>query len=144
MDDILTRTISLDCDIDHAFRVFTERVDLWWPRGHRRNRDATLRFERDWLIERAPDGSEWAMADVTAMEPPRRLALDWYPGSPNAPTSVELQFTSKGDGTEVTVTHRALTAETRSIWPQRVTRFIDGWDSVLPALQQFIRTDKGG
>jgi uncharacterized protein YndB with AHSA1/START domain len=143
MAEIVTRTIALACPVEHAFDVFTTRIDLWWPRGHRRNRDASLRFERDRLVERAPDGSEWPMGEVTAMEPPKRLALDWFPGSPNAPTSVEVRFEPEGKGTLVTVTHRAITPETKSIWPQRVARFIDGWDAVLPALRAFIANDKG-
>ncbi|HWA18491.1 MAG TPA: SRPBCC domain-containing protein [Devosia sp.] len=138
MDEILTRTIALACPVEHAFGVFTEKIDLWWPRGHRRNRDASLAFEGNALVERAPDGGEWIMGAVTAMQRPHLLALDWFPGSPGAPTAVEVRFAADGDGTVITVTHRAITLETKSIWPQRVARFADGWETVLPALRHFI------
>ncbi len=137
MADILTRQIALDCDVAHAFDVFTDRIDLWWPRRHRRTPEAALRLTPEALVETAPDGSRWTMARVTAFEPPARLALDWFPGSPAAPTSVDIRFAAAGDGTMVTVTHRALTPEAAEIWPKRVSTFTTGWDTVLPALKHF-------
>ena len=137
MSDILSRTIALDCGIEHAFDVFTRMIDLWWPRGHRRHRDGALRLEPRTggaLIDRAVDGSEWMMARVREIEPPRRLALDWYPGSPNAPTAVEIEFRADHGRTVVTVTHRPL-ADSPPVWPQRVATFASGWDAVLAALK---------
>jgi len=136
--DVLTRTISLNCPVEHAFDVFTTKIDLWWPRGHRRNHEATLALDGEDLVERAPDGAEWTMARVTAIDPPHLLSLDWYPGSPVDPTAVDVRFASKDDGTEIVVTHRALRLEAKSIWPQRVATFTKGWDTVLPALKSFI------
>jgi uncharacterized protein YndB with AHSA1/START domain len=136
--DILTRTIALACPVEHAFEMFTGKIDLWWPRSHRRNRDATLRFDGEDLVERGPDGGEWTMARVTAIEPPHLLALDWYPGSPVDPTAVEVRFAPSDAGTQITVTHRPLTLEAKSIWPQRVANFTTGWNTVLPALRGFI------
>ena len=137
MTEVLVRTIALACSIEHAFDVFTEKVDLWWPRGHRKSRDASLHFTDDALIERSPDGSAWTMGRITAIDPPRLLSLDWFPGSAAAPTSVEIRFADAGGGTEITITHRPL-IETKSIWPQRVALFTKGWDTVLPALKAFI------
>lgn len=140
MAEILTRTISLRCGIEHAFDVFTSEVDLWWPRGHRKHRDGALRLEHGALIDRAPDGSEWAMATVVEIEPPTLLRLDWFPGSPAAPTSVEVRFTGNDEQTEIVVTHRPL-AGSQTIWPQRIALFEQGWSSVLPALKTFIEED---
>ena len=138
MDEILVRSIDLRCSVEHAFAVFTDQIDLWWPRGHRRNRDAALTLTDDALIEHAADGSVWIMAGITRKEPPHLLALDWFPGSAASPTSVEVRFAAEGEGTRITVTHRALTAETQAIWPERVSRFMAGWDAVLPAVKTFI------
>jgi uncharacterized protein YndB with AHSA1/START domain len=140
MNELLVRTIDLDCDVAHAFDVFTNRIDLWWPRGHRKTRDGALRLDAvagGALIDRAPNGSEWTMARITEIEPPSLLALDWYPGSPAAPTSVEVRFVPSGDGTLVTVTHRPL-RDSAAIWLQRVAQFTVGWDAVLPALKSCI------
>jgi uncharacterized protein YndB with AHSA1/START domain len=136
--DILTRTIDLRCPVDHAFDVFTSKIDLWWPRGHRKNRDASLTLSDNALVERSPDGSEWIMGQVTAIDPPRLLSLDWFPGSPAAPTSVDIRFSPSATGTTITVTHRALTPAAGEIWPQRVALFTKGWETVLPALKSFI------
>lgn len=144
MADILTRKIALDCDVDHAFALFTGKIDLWWPRGHRRSRDASLSLNPESggrLVEHAADGSEWTMGRVTAVDPPSRINLDWFPGSAAAPTSLEIEFAAVGGGTEITVTHRALSPAAEAIWPQRVASFIKGWDAVLPALKTFIEED---
>ena len=140
MADILTRTIALACPIDHAFDVFTTKIDLWWPRGHRRNRDAALAFAGGELVETAPEGTQWVMGRITAIEPPHHLALDWFPGSAAAPTAVDIRFAESDNGTTITVTHRAL-RESQSIWPQRVALFEKGWDTILPALKAFIEEE---
>src|SRR3569833_4769061 len=111
MRELLVRTIDLSCGVEHAFEVFTKKIDLWWPRGHRKTPDGALRLDAvtgGALADRAPDGSEWTMARVTAIDPPSLLALDWYPGSPAAPTSVEVRFAASGDGTTISVSHRPL------------------------------------
>lgn len=140
MDEILTRNISLSCGIEHAFDVFTGKIDLWWPRGHRKYRDGVLSLTGQALVDRSPDGGEWTMATIEEIEPPRLLRLDWYPGSPGAPTSVEIRFTGDDDRTEIVVTHRPL-LETKSIWPQKVELFERGWTTVLPALKTFIEEE---
>lgn len=134
MSETLRRQIVLACTPGRAFRIFTEQVDLWWPRGHRRNRDSALRFELDRLVELLPDGSEWIMAGVRVSAPPDRLELDWYPGSPQAPTNVDIAFATIGDGTLVTIVHRPLNAGTLAVWAERVALFGEGWESVLAAL----------
>src|SRR4029079_19404460 len=87
--------------------------------------------------EHNADVSFCTMGAVTAKEPPHLLALDWFPGSPAAPTSVEVRFVAEGERTLITVTHRPVTPEAKAIWPERVSRFTDGWDTVLPALKHF-------
>jgi len=140
MAELLVRTIELACPPEHAFDVFTDMIDLWWPRGHRKHREGRLRLAAipgGALVDRAPDGTEWTMGQVTGVERPHRLDLHWYPGSAAAATSVEIRFADREGGTTVTVTHRPL-LETTSIWPQRVALFTSGWEAVLPALKSYI------
>ena len=90
----LERRIALRCPPAHAYDVFVGRIDLWWPRGHRRDPASTILLEPvvgGRLVERSGD-QEWLFGTVTALGPPARLAFDWYPGSPGAPTSVEVGF----------------------------------------------------
>ena len=138
--EALERTIGLACSPERAFQVFVDHVDLWWPRGHRRVRDGALRFDGERLVDRAPDGSEWTMASVVERVAPSHLKLDWFPGSPKAPTSVEIGFLPEGAGTRVTIVHRPLSAEASAIWEERVATFAGGWDAVLPALAAFVAT----
>ena len=140
MDEILTRTISLCCGIDHAFDVFTTMTDLWWPRGHRKFSDGTLHLDArpdGALVDRGPDGTEWTMAVVRAVEPPALLVLDWYPGSPESPTSVEIRFSESAGDTQIVVTHRPL-SDSRSIWSQCVALFDRGWSAVLESIKVYV------
>jgi uncharacterized protein YndB with AHSA1/START domain len=139
----LERRIALRCTPDHAYAVFVGRIDLWWPRGHRRDPASTISLEPEVggrLVERA-GGQEWLFGTVTALEPPHRLAFDWYPGSPAAPTAVEIGFGSGADGAEVVVVHRAVHPEARAAWPHAVARFAGGWDALLPGLRDHCNAD---
>lgn len=140
MTEVLVRSMVLRCPVEHAFRVFTEKVDLWWPRGHRRFADGTLRLTDAALVDRSPAGEVWTMAEVVESTPPRRLVLDWFPGSPAAPTRVEVGFAAVPEGTEISIAHRALTAGAMASWPGRAAQFAGGWEAVLAAL--FIRIEE--
>ena len=144
MAEILRREIVLACPPPQAFRAFTEHVDLWWPRGHRKGQGGRLRFTVNALVHTAPDGAEWTMAEVKTFEPPNRLELEWFPGSPTAPTHVAIAFEATGGGTMVTIVHQPLTPAATNIWPQRVGTFAGGWDAVLSALNDHIKGDHNG
>jgi uncharacterized protein YndB with AHSA1/START domain len=138
---MLERVIALRCPPDRAFRVFTQQTDLWWPRGHRRTADARMVLEGfvdGRLMERTADGEEWVLGRVVAHDPPVRLAFHWFPGSPAAPTEVDVGFSATVAGSEIRVVHRALSEGAIAAWPGKVALFERGWDSVLPALAEFI------
>ncbi len=143
MNDLLTRTIALACPVERAFDVFTGHVDLWWPRGHRRTREAALVLEPvlgGRLMERSPGGEEWVIGKLTRFAPPEALAFDWFPGSPAAPTAVEIAFAATATGSEIHIVHKALSAGAIAAWPDRVGLFARGWDTVLPALGTYLET----
>lgn len=140
-EPVLERTIALRCSPDHAFRVFTEMTDLWWPRGHRRTPQARLVLEATAdgrLLERAPSGEEWVLGQLTTFEPPTHLSFDWFPGSPAAPTAVEVAFRPTPEGSEIAIVHRALSDGARAAWPGKVALFERGWDTILPALAALV------
>jgi hypothetical protein len=143
MTELLRREIELACPPAHAFVIFTDKIDRWWPHGHRKHRDGTLRFAGGRLVDSAADGSEWTMATVTMFDPPSRLALDWFPGSAAAPTHVEVTFERAASGTLITIVHRAISDDARIVWPQKVTVFEASWSAVLMALRDFIATGGG-
>lgn len=141
MNDLLTRTISLACPVDRAFDVFTRQVDLWWPRGHRRTREAAMVLEPvlgGRLMERSPGGEEWLIGRLTRFARPDALAFDWFPGSPAAPTAVDIAFIAASTGTKIRIVHKAISGGALAAWPDKVALFARGWDTVLPALKHHI------
>jgi uncharacterized protein YndB with AHSA1/START domain len=95
----------------HAFRVFTEQFDAWWPRTHHIGKvepyKAILepRAGGRWF-ERGADGSECDWGQVLEYSPPMRVALSWHLGSdfrydpdPAKASRVDVTFTDEGNGT---------------------------------------------
>ena len=79
----VSRTITVACPRELAFRVFTERMASWWPLATHHIGAvpaATVviepRLGGRWF-ERGTDGSECPWGRVLAWEPPTRLALAW-------------------------------------------------------------------
>src|SRR3954452_6295238 len=96
--EAVVKTIVVRCAVSTAFRVWTEQIDTWWPKGHSRSGDpqTTVLLERHVggrLLERTPAGVEHEWGRVTAWEPPRHFACSWYlGGGPHQPTQVEVYF----------------------------------------------------
>lgn len=132
----LVRSIEVRCSVAHAFATFTARIDLWWPPGHRRPgaRVELEPGEGGRFVQRDAHGQVFEMGTVVRWEPPHRLAYTWRPGSPDAPTRVDVTFTESGDGTRVDVVHApAALADDPTRWGNSVARFEGGWGAVLPA-----------
>jgi uncharacterized protein YndB with AHSA1/START domain len=130
----LQKSIRVRCSLDHAFAVFTARIDLWWPPSHRKFAGSELRLEPRTggrFFERAPDGREATLGEVLTYDPPARLVYAWVPGSLTGPTHVEVRFSRSDDSTLVEVTHSAGLAS--DVFAERVALFERAWSSVLPA-----------
>lgn len=137
--EAIRKTILVRCDLESAFRTWTERIDVWWPKGHSRSGDpATAVFlERHVggrLYERTPDGVEHAWGSVVVWNPPRRLSYHWYLGSSaERPTLVDVRFSEEGGGyTRVEVTHGGPDL-VGAPWARTSHRFDAAWERVLPA-----------
>jgi uncharacterized protein YndB with AHSA1/START domain len=105
------KQISVDCDVETAFRTFTEDIATWWPvESHSITGEGTTPvFEQragGRLYERAPDRQEHDWAAILAYEPPHRVVLEWKVNSTVPPTEVEVRFSPDGDGTRVELEHR--------------------------------------
>ena len=146
MTDRLELEFRLDCAPERAFRAFTDKIDLWWPKGHRSSADARLVFESGdggRLLERGPAG-ERTIGDVTHWSPPTALAFDWWLGIANNPTHVEIRFEASAAGTDVKITHTPGAADADNIWPARVARFESGWTASIAALGDFLTKEDDG
>ncbi|MBM3677942.1 MAG: hypothetical protein FJW96_08680 [Actinobacteria bacterium] len=108
----ITRTISVRCDTETAFRVFTHEVATWWPLETHALHPGAVR-EVVWeeqvggeVYEISTGGERAHWADVTAWDPPHRLAIAWKVNPEAlAATDVEVTFTPEGDGTRVDLVH---------------------------------------
>jgi uncharacterized protein YndB with AHSA1/START domain len=114
----IRRTVRVQCSIDRAFRVFTERMGTWWPlETHSIAVDQELGQKAETLRvdtrkggriqEVLEDGSTRVWGDVVAWEPPHRVVFAWKPNDrPTPPTEVEVRFSPESDVTLVELEHR--------------------------------------
>lgn len=139
----VNKEIVVEAPPERAFRVFTERFDSWWPRGHhigKAEMKAAIMEGRPngrWY-ELGVDGSECDWGYVIAWEPPRRVVLAWqldaqWQYNPSLTTEVEVTFTPVGaSSTRVELEHRYL--ERFGEMEETVRKGIDspeGWSGLL-------------
>lgn len=101
---------------DAAFALFVS-MDSWWPRGMTSHPTSGL----DHVLLEPKPGGRWAelgldgslhdVGRVLAVEPGKRLLLDWQLDAdsrydPNLHTDLEITFRADGEGTRVTLEHR--------------------------------------
>lgn len=134
---MIEKSVVLACDQARAFTLFTEQISSWWPPERRHTGDAESTIVLDAagpFFERSRDGKQVPLGAVRVWEPPRRLVLDWYPGTDaEHPTRVEVSFVPEGEVTRVNVWHGA-TAASEALFPMRAPRYEASWELVLAAL----------
>jgi uncharacterized protein YndB with AHSA1/START domain len=137
----VSKTVIVNTPIEHAFEVFTERFDAWWPRSHKIGK-ADLQTavleprEGGRWYERGVDGSECEWGRVLAYAPPSRIALSWH---------LQSNFTYDPDparASRVDVVFRAETASrTRvELVHSQLDRHGEGWEK----LREMVSTPSGG
>lgn len=144
------KSIIVERDVATTFRVWTEKIHLWWPIAtHSLSRDGQSQVMIEGRVngrfyERASGGVEYDWGAVTIWEPPHRLSFTWYLGSgQQLPTRVDVEFIALGDNqTRVQLEHRGPEL-IGDLWWQRVQLFNDGWTAVLAKLQLFLTDNKG-
>ena len=111
MTDTLELEFIVDCPNDHAFEVWAERTNMWWPRDHTRsgNPETVVIFEPragGRVFERMPDGTEHEWGEIVAWEPPGRLEYLWHIyGDRDEATHVEITFSGSDNTTLVSIKH---------------------------------------
>lgn len=137
MNTPVIRETRVRCSRRHAFTVFTERIDAWWPEGHRRfGSDSTVTLEATAggrFSEQGPNGEDALLGEVLLCDPPARILYTWYPGAISGPTLVEITFSEDAGETLVRVVHSEGDSELGELWPTRAAKFSSSWDEVLPA-----------
>jgi len=142
--EAVRKTVTVDCVVEEAFRVFTTDAISWWPTATHSLYGGKVREivfeEREGgeVYELSSDGEKGHWAKVIAWEPPGRLVLAWNVGSADAlPTEVEVCFTAEGDGTRVELEHRGWEALAEDGAEKR-GNYDTGWEYVLGRYEERI------
>jgi uncharacterized protein YndB with AHSA1/START domain len=115
------KSVIVNAPIAHAFKVFTEQFNSWWPRTHHIGKVEPYvailepREGGRWF-ERGADGSECDWGQVLVYAPPTRVAVSWhldatyaYDPDPAKASRVEVTFHDEGGGkTRVELVHSQL------------------------------------
>lgn len=112
------KSLFVDAPQNHAFEIFTSGMGRWWPKSHKLgeaelDRQIIEPTEGGRWYQLNVDGSECAIGNVAAWEPPARVLLIWqlnaqWTFDPELMTEVEVRFTPEGSGTRVDLEHRNL------------------------------------
>ena len=151
---VVKRTIHIRVPIEKAFRVFTEKMGMWWPTTHRIGpqpyQDVIVepRTEGRWF-ERGGNGVESDWGRVLIWEPPHRLLLAWHLQQPDwkfhpdpaRASEVALEFFAEGlEATRMEFEHRHIERHGEG-W-QVMREKVDspgGWTAVLAGYEAVIR-----
>jgi uncharacterized protein YndB with AHSA1/START domain len=140
--DAVRRSVEVPLARERAFDLFTARASTWWPLAtHSVAGDAAEAaiFEPrvgGRVYERARDGTEHDWGEITAWEPPDRVALSWTVDPSCAGTEVEVRFTETDTGgTRVELEHRGW----RDAATELVQRYGSGWEHVLRTFAAGVR-----
>lgn len=143
MIEPLRLTFDVECDVGHAFAVWTQRMSTWWPVAHTvSGEDGTVVVLEPRvggrIFERTPSGQESEWGEITAWEPPRRLAYLWHIAADRSDaTDVEIAFVEVTESvTRVEVEHRGW----ERLGGQRGQEWRDanhgGWAGIIPAYRR--------
>jgi uncharacterized protein YndB with AHSA1/START domain len=113
------RSVTVKTGVEHAFRVFTEGFDTWWPRTHHIGKSPMTRgviepFVGGRMYSEQVDGTDCPWGQVTTWDPPHRFVFAWqinhqwgYEPDLTKASEVEVRFTPEADGsTRVDLEHR--------------------------------------
>lgn len=108
----IQQSVRVDCSIEGAFRLFTERFADWWPLAlySMNEDDAETCAIEPWTggraLERSWSGEEHEWGSVTRWDPPNGLSFTWDPsGAGDSRQIVEVNFCVDARGTQVTLVH---------------------------------------
>lgn len=145
MIEPLVVELTVAAGVEVAFRTWTERVSLWWPKGHTVSGDpAAIRFEDragGRIYEVAADGTEHDWGEVVEWDAPHRLSYLWHLFFDRSEaTEVEVTFAeAEGGGTTVRLVQ---TGWERLGEPgvERRERTLGGWAAVTSGYRELVDT----
>jgi hypothetical protein len=135
--ETVRKTVTVDCVVEEAFRVFTADARSWWPvathsiHGEGVQEIVFEGHEGGEVYELSAKGEKGHWATVVAWQPPSRLVLAWnILELETVPTEVEVRFVPEGSSTRVELEHRGWEAIAEDAEAKR-DNYDTGWDQVL-------------
>ena len=144
------KTVMVQASAEHAFKVYTEGFDTWWPRTHHIGKgtlEKAVIETRDGgrCYGRETDGTICPWGTVLVWDPPRRFVLAWqithewgYEPDLEKSSEVEVRFTPEGPNrTRVDLEHRHL--ERHGAGGEAMRTAVDatgGWGGLLELFAQ--------
>ncbi|HEU5490740.1 MAG TPA: SRPBCC family protein [Gaiellaceae bacterium] len=134
--EVIRKTVTVDCAVEEAFRVFTAGALSWWPvETHSIHEDVDeIVFEPrvgGAVYEIGTSGERGHWATVLEWEPPHRLVLAWNILEREGDlTEVEVRFLPDGGATRVELEHRGW-ENVALDGPAKRGSYDIGWDAVL-------------
>ena len=134
--EVVRKTVTVDCTVEEAFRVFTADALSWWPvESHSIHRTVSeIVFEPHAggeVYEVSESASAGTGRPCSQWEPPNRLVLAWnILERTRTATEVEVRFLPEATGTRVELEHRGWERLAESGAAKR-DDYDTGWDFVL-------------
>ena len=135
--EAVRKTVTVDCAVEEAFRVFTAGAQTWWPTdSHSIYGDDVKEIvfeEREGgeVYEVSGGGEKGHWATVVSWDPPNRLVLAWnILGREPVGTELEVRFLPEGGSTRVELEHRGWDAVAEEAEEKRDSDDT-GWGHVL-------------
>jgi uncharacterized protein YndB with AHSA1/START domain len=113
------KSITVKASADHAFQVFAEGFDTWWPRSHHIGKSPMKKAIIEGKVggrcySEQVDGTDCDWGEILVWEPPQRFVIAWqitpawgYEPDLAKSSEVEVRFTPEPDGsTRVDLEHR--------------------------------------
>lgn len=139
------KSVTVNADIERAFRVFTEGIDTWWPRSHHIGTGTLARTVLEPRLNGrcygcTTDGVETPWGTVIEWDPPHRFVLAWQitpdwkcePDLSRA-SEVDVRFTAEAAGrTRIDLEHRHF--HRHGAGHEKMRQAVDspgGWGSLL-------------
>jgi uncharacterized protein YndB with AHSA1/START domain len=134
--EVIRKTVTVECAVEEAFRVFTADALSWWPVETHSIHEAVdeIVFEPrvgGAVYEIGTNGERGHWATVLEWEPPHRLVLAWNILEREGDlTEVEVRFLPEGEATRVELEHRGW-ENVELDGPAKRENYDTGWDAVL-------------
>jgi hypothetical protein len=112
------KSITVNATPEHAFEVFTAKIDRWWPKTHGIGASPIQKsviepFVGGRWYTRCEDGSDVVVGHVRVWQPGAQLVVSWEVNAAWKPdarvtyaSEIEVRFSPEAAGTRVELEHR--------------------------------------